>query len=111
MTKRGLLKRIGAGLLALAMIAVLAGASWEAVMRRSVRRSIPMPGRLVDVGGGRRQHLDCRGHGAPTVCSSQGVSGVTHTGSALRENSPSRRRLRLQPAAHEVAQPEDVIVG
>jgi hypothetical protein len=42
-------------------------------MRRSVRRSIQMPGRLVDVGGGRRLHLDCRGKGASTVVLESGL--------------------------------------
>ena len=35
---------------------------------------IPPPGRLVDIGGGRRLHLNCQGAGAPTVILEAGIA-------------------------------------
>jgi pimeloyl-ACP methyl ester carboxylesterase len=43
-----------------------AGATYQSVATRRALRRYPPPGTLVDVGG-RRLHLVCRGHGAPTV--------------------------------------------
>jgi pimeloyl-ACP methyl ester carboxylesterase len=47
---------------------------WEQCARVEALSSAPIPGRLVDVGG-RRLHLDCRGHGAPTVVLEAGLDG------------------------------------
>jgi pimeloyl-ACP methyl ester carboxylesterase len=68
-----MMKRASVAILALAGVAVSSGASWEMVMRRRTERSISMPGRLLDVGGGRRLQLDCRGAGAPTVVLESGL--------------------------------------
>jgi pimeloyl-ACP methyl ester carboxylesterase len=72
------LKRIAVGLGALGAIAMLSGASYELLMRRRVREAYPVPGRLVEVGGGRRIQIDCRGAGSPTVVLE---SGLDHLGS------------------------------
>jgi pimeloyl-ACP methyl ester carboxylesterase len=72
------LKRAALGLAALGAVALLSGASWEQIMRRRTVAAYPVRGRLVDVGGGRRLQMDCRGSGAPTVVLE---SGLDHLGS------------------------------
>ena len=67
------LKRIAMGIAALAAITLLAGASYEQLMRRRALSTFPVPGRLVDVGGGRRMQIDCRGAGSPTVVLESGL--------------------------------------
>jgi pimeloyl-ACP methyl ester carboxylesterase len=67
------LGRIAVGVGALGAIALLSGASYEQLMRRRTRHDFPAPGRLVDVGGGRRMQIDCRGAGSPTVVLESGL--------------------------------------
>ena len=67
------LKRIAVGAAALAAIALLSGASYEQLMRRRANDMRSIPGHLVDVGGGRRIQIDCRGTGAPTVVLESGL--------------------------------------
>jgi pimeloyl-ACP methyl ester carboxylesterase len=55
---------LGAALVALAALA--AGACESAYEAQAVK-AYPAPGKLVDVGGGRRIQIDCRGEGGPTV--------------------------------------------
>ena len=52
---------------------LVSGAVWEQVDRRRVLAAYPAPGRLVDVGGGRRIHIHCRGAGSPTVVLETGL--------------------------------------
>lgn len=59
--RRGLLT-IVATLLTLALI----GAVYQSAATRTDRRAYPPPGQLVDVSG-HRLHLNCAGHGSPTV--------------------------------------------
>lgn len=66
---KGLVIAIG-GCVALLLVA---GALWEQVERRRVAAAYPAPGRLVDIGGGRRIHIDCRGAGSPTVIPETGL--------------------------------------
>jgi len=66
------LKRIVLGLLALALVLVLAGLGYESLGRAQALRRYPAPGKLVDIGG-RRLHLDCRGAGSPTVVFEAGL--------------------------------------
>jgi pimeloyl-ACP methyl ester carboxylesterase len=66
------LKWLGLGLVGLAVAALLAGSGYEAYARRAARRDHPPRGVLVDVGG-RRLHLDCRGHGRPVVVLEAGL--------------------------------------
>ncbi|WP_428684950.1 alpha/beta fold hydrolase [Sphingopyxis sp.] len=72
------LKRILLGLLALLLIALVVGAIYEALGRRSAEAKYPPRGQLVDVGG-RKMHIDCRGTGSPTVIleSGLGTGGTT----------------------------------
>jgi serine/threonine protein kinase len=55
-------RRIG-GCLALLLVV---GAVWEQVERRKVAAAYSVPGRLVDIGGGRRMQIECRGSRAPS---------------------------------------------
>lgn len=67
------LKRIGLGVAALIAVALMAGAAFESLSRASAAKTFPPPGRLVDVGGGRRLQLDCRGTGSPVVVFESGL--------------------------------------
>ena len=66
MSAKRWIKRIAAGVGFVFVAALLSGASYERAMRERSISDFPVPGRLVDVGGGRRIQLDCRGHGSPT---------------------------------------------
>ena len=66
------LKRIGIGLLALLVAAVLSGPAYEMWARHRIAEEFAPPGKLVDIGG-RRIHLDCRGTGAPIVVFESGL--------------------------------------
>jgi pimeloyl-ACP methyl ester carboxylesterase len=70
------LKRIAVGVAALGAVALLSGASYEQLMRRQSLHSYPVPGRLVEVGGGRRIQIDCRGAGSPTVVLESGLDNL-----------------------------------
>ncbi len=72
------LRRTVVGGVGVVLVAVAAGAGYEAYARHRAASDYPPPGRLVDVGGGRRIHLDCRGTGSPTVVFE---SGQDDTGS------------------------------
>lgn len=48
-------------------LATLALAACETMFEAQAMREHPAPGKLVDVGGGRRIQIDCRGDGSPTV--------------------------------------------
>jgi pimeloyl-ACP methyl ester carboxylesterase len=61
------------GLAGLATVAVLSGATLEHLARAHTVQSFKAPGRLVDVGGGRRLQIDCRGAGSPTVVLESGL--------------------------------------
>jgi pimeloyl-ACP methyl ester carboxylesterase len=56
----------------LALLLVV-GAVWEQVERRQVAAAYSAPGRLVDIGGGRRIQIECRGAGSPTVVFETGL--------------------------------------
>ena len=62
------------------VIAVLAlasiGATYDNIARTGDQAAYAAPGKLYDVGG-HRLHLDCRGHGSPTVVLSNGLGGVS----------------------------------
>lgn len=66
------LKRIVLGIVALVVVAVLAGAAVEYSVRRNAAVTYPPPGKLVDIGG-RNMHLDCRGSGSPTIILESGL--------------------------------------
>ena len=69
--RRGLVWMI-AGLLALAVI----GAVYQAVATEIDQRAYPPPGDLVDLGG-HRLHIDCVGHGSPTVILESGLGNMS----------------------------------
>ena len=62
------------------VIAVLAlasiGATFDTIAGAGDQATYAAPGKLYDVGG-RWLHLDCRGHGSPTVVLSNGLGGVS----------------------------------
>ena len=66
------LRRIGAAVLALLVVAAVAGAAYEMWSRQRAAAELPPPGTLVDIGE-RRIHLDCRGSGAPIVVFEAGL--------------------------------------
>ena len=70
------LKRIAVGVAALGAVTLLSGASYEQLMRRHAREAHPVPGRLVDIGGGRRIQIDCRGAGSPVVVLESGLDNL-----------------------------------
>jgi pimeloyl-ACP methyl ester carboxylesterase len=70
------LKRIAVGVSVLVAIALISGASYEQLMRRRAGQAHPVPGRLVEVGGGRRIQIDCRGAGSPTVVLESGLDNL-----------------------------------
>lgn len=72
------IRRILLGLTLIVAVIAIAGGVYESVARRRAAREFPAPGRLVDVGDGRRIQIDCRGSGSPTVVLE---SGLDHFGS------------------------------
>lgn len=71
------IKRLMCGLLALLLLAVIAGATCQLVATRRVERKHPAPGRLFDVGG-HRLHLHRQGRGSPAVIIDAGLSGASY---------------------------------
>lgn len=63
------------GLLALALLLLLAGLAYHALGTERDKRRFPPPGRLVDVGG-HRLHIHAMGGGAPTVVMDSGLPGT-----------------------------------
>jgi pimeloyl-ACP methyl ester carboxylesterase len=80
-------------LLTLTLVVALAGMTYETVARRYAMLSIGAPGALIELGG-RSIHLDCRGHGSPTVVL---VSGHDVLGSLSwsRVHAPLARTTRV----------------
>jgi pimeloyl-ACP methyl ester carboxylesterase len=68
-----LLRRIALFVGTAVAVTMLSAATYEAAMRRHVMRVFKIPGRLVNVGGGRRIQIDCRGTGSPTVVLESGL--------------------------------------
>ncbi len=67
------LRWVGSGLLALLLVAVVLGSAYEFFARRRAHALYPPHGTMIDIGGGRRMHLDCRGVGSPTVLLESGL--------------------------------------
>ncbi|QRY50369.1 alpha/beta fold hydrolase [Mycolicibacterium septicum] len=76
---RRLVKAILLCVLATVVVAIGSGAAWEQIERNRAAAEFPAPGKMIDIGG-RAVHLDCRGHGSPTVVLE---SGADTSGSAL----------------------------
>jgi pimeloyl-ACP methyl ester carboxylesterase len=64
--------RLAGGVVALALLLVLAGVAYQAIASARDVRRYPPPGRLVDVGG-HRLHINSTGEGSPTVILDAGV--------------------------------------
>ena len=66
------LRRIALAALVLVVFLVIAGFLYENICEARDRRFNPMPGRLVNVDGG-RMHIDCTGEGIPAVILDSGL--------------------------------------
>lgn len=66
-------KRAGIVLLSAVTIAAVSGAVFERISRADARATFVAPGRLVDIGHGRKLQIDCRGTGSPTVVFESGL--------------------------------------
>jgi len=64
--------RIIIGLAVVAILLAAAGAAYQSLASALDRRSHPMPGQLVDVGG-YKMHIDCAGQGTPAVILESGL--------------------------------------
>jgi pimeloyl-ACP methyl ester carboxylesterase len=67
--------RIASGLLALVMLALMCGASYEALASHQFASHAAAPGRLVSIGD-RALYIDCRGTGSPTVVFESGLGSA-----------------------------------
>lgn len=79
-------------ILALLLLAALAGATYENVMASEDATRYPPPGRLVDVGG-HRLHLHCMGEGSPTVVLEAGWGGFSIDWSLVQPTLAKRARV------------------
>jgi pimeloyl-ACP methyl ester carboxylesterase len=70
-------KRVTLSWLALMLLAVMAGATFQSVATRNLERKHPVPGQLFDVGG-HRLHLHSQGRGSPAVIIDAGLSGASY---------------------------------
>jgi len=66
------LRRFALGALVLVVLLAIAGFLYENICEARDRRFNPMPGRLVNVDGG-RMHIDCTGEGSPAVILDSGL--------------------------------------
>jgi pimeloyl-ACP methyl ester carboxylesterase len=86
--------RVALGLVGLVVLAFAIGAGWEAHERSKARHDFPMVGRLVDIGGGRHIHIDCRGQGSPTVVLENGLdANGTYSWSAVQDQIAQTTRV------------------
>ena len=68
--------RVVVGLVAVIVLLVAVGASYEAIMAAGDDTRYPAPGQRVDVGG-YRLHVHCVGEGSPTVVLDAGLGGFS----------------------------------
>lgn len=106
-TRRRRLRRALLGLLAAFALLAVAGLGYETVAGRDDARRIPMPGRLVGVGG-HRLHLHCTGSGSPTLVFEAGIGESGATWSAVRDElAPSARACVYDRAGYAWSEPSD----
>ena len=67
------MKRLVLVAVAILLLALLTGFTYEQWSRRSVGQAFPPPGKLVEVNG-KLSHLDCREEGSPTVILEAGIN-------------------------------------
>lgn len=70
------LKRRLLALLCSAVLSAIVGAVYEQAADARDAKRFHTPGRLVDIGGGRKMSLDCRGAGLPAVILETGLGGL-----------------------------------
>src|SRR5215210_3676363 len=70
------IRRVLLGLLVALVALAATGATYQAVATAMDRQAYPAPGRLVDVGG-YRLHIQCVGHGSPTVILESGLANIS----------------------------------
>src|SRR5215203_6038857 len=78
-TTRRIMRRIGKALLWLVvalLVLAVAGAIYQAIATKLAERAYPPPGEMVDVGG-YSLHINCVGHGSPTVLLDAGSGGFS----------------------------------
>ena len=90
--------RIVLGLLALIValliVALIVGSIWEAGQRHAALQHFKPRGQIVDIGGGRHMHIDCRGTGVPTVVLEAGLdTNGTQAWSAVQDQIASFTRV------------------
>ena len=95
--------------------------SCETLFEAEAVREHPAPGRLVDVGGGRRIQIDCRGAGSPTVVFQSGGDllgslawtpvmakaaetsrACAYSRAGIMWSDPARRAFDPQEVAHDI---------
>jgi len=86
-------KRLVLVVLATLLMAAAAGALYQTLSVRRDAARFPPPGRLVDVGGGRRLHLLCIGDGRPTVIFEASMSSSSVSFAEAR--AAIARRMRI----------------
>ena len=102
-----IVRRILLGAVSLVALLLVTGAAWEQWSRSQLPKLMPATSRLVDVGDGRRLHLDCRGTGQPTVLfeSPLGMHGALFW-SALQDSlAPVTRSCAYSRAGHVWSDP------
>jgi len=67
--------RVALGLLGLVALALICGATYEALARKRFASRLSSSGTLVDIGG-RSLQLDCRGTGSPTIVFETGLGSM-----------------------------------
>jgi pimeloyl-ACP methyl ester carboxylesterase len=84
--------RILLGLLALIVVLVASGASYEAIMAAGDASRYPARGQRVDVGG-YRLHISCIGNGSPTVVLDAGLGGFSLDWSLIQPELATATRV------------------
>jgi pimeloyl-ACP methyl ester carboxylesterase len=84
--------RILLGLLALIVVLVASGASYEAIMAAGDASRYPARGQRVDVGG-YRLHISCIGNGSPTVVLDAGQGGFSLDWSLIQPELATTTRV------------------
>jgi pimeloyl-ACP methyl ester carboxylesterase len=74
------------------LAATTIGATVENVAEVRIHQTYPAPGKLYDVGG-HRLHLDCEGHGAPTVVLFNGLGEISATWARITSEVSTTTRV------------------
>jgi pimeloyl-ACP methyl ester carboxylesterase len=74
------------------LAATTIGATVENVAEVRIQQTYPAPGKLYDVGG-HRLHIDCEGHGAPTVVLFNGLGEISATWARITSEVSATTRI------------------